>query len=314
MVCLGLVLPCYNEEAVLPTSFERLAQLFDELVAEGRISPDSFMTFVNDGSKDNTWEIIKRQAEKDSRVRGISLARNSGHQNAILSGMMAVREECDAVITIDADLQDDLAAIARMVEAFEQGYDIVYGVKVSRQADPLAKRVSAQAFYKMQHVMGIEAVYNHADFRLMSRRAIDMLAQYPERNLYLRGIVPTLGLKQTTVEEVIRERPAGETKSNHMRILTRATNGITAFSTCPIQLILLIGIIFLVVGLTMAVYILGSFFCGHAIAGWTSIMISIWIVGGATMISMGIVGIYIGNIYKEVKRRPLYHIAERVGF
>ncbi|MCF0194708.1 MAG: glycosyltransferase family 2 protein [Bacteroidaceae bacterium] len=311
---LALVLPCYNEEAVLPTSFERLTVLFDTLTAEGCISADSFMTFVNDGSCDRTWELIKEQSARDHRFRGISLARNSGHQNAILSGMMAVRGECDAVITIDADLQDDLAAIRTMVEHFEKGSDIVYGVKVSRKADPLLKRISAQSFYKMQSAMGVNAVYNHADFRLMSRRAVDMLADYPERNIYLRGIVPTLGLRQTTVDDVISERTAGESKYNLVRMLTLATNGITAFSTRPIQLILMMGGVFLFLGLLMAVYILGSFFSGHTTTGWTSIMMSIWIIGGAIMLSLGMVGVYIGKIYTEVKRRPLYHIAESVGF
>ena len=310
---LALVLPCYNEEAVLPTSFERLTALFDTLTAEGVVSADSFMTFVNDGSGDRTWELIREQAARDRRFRGISLARNSGHQNAILSGMMAVRDECDAVITIDADLQDDLAAIRTMVEHFKQGSDIVYGVKVSRKADPLLKRLSAQSFYKMQSAMGVNAVYNHADFRLMSRRAVDMLADYPERNIYLRGIVPTLGLRQTTVDDVISERAAGESKYNLVRMLTLATNGITAFSTKPIVYIIYLGVAFQIVGIIMAIYVLVSFFQHYSVSGWASIMLSMWLIGGSLMLSVGILGIYIAKIYTEVKRRPLYHIAETVG-
>lgn len=293
MIRLALVLPCYNEEAVLPTSFKRLATLFDELIAEGRIAKDSYMQFVNDGSCDATWQLIQQQSAQDSRVRGISLSRNSGHQNAILSGMMTVKSMCDAVITIDADLQDDLSAIKRMIEKCEEGYDIVYGVKVSRKADPLLKRLSAQAFYHMQRTMGVDAVYNHADFRLMSSRTLCMLAEYSERNIYLRGMVPMLGLRQTTVDDVISERVAGQSKYNLVRMLSLATNGITSFSTRPIQFILMMGGVFMLVGLIMAAYILWSFFSGHVIVGWTSLMISVWIIGGALMLSLGVVGIYV---------------------
>ena len=314
MIRLALVLPCYNEEAVLPLSIPKLQSLFVTLQQTKSISDDSFMLFVDDGSRDATWSIIEANAKEHSNIRGISLAHNSGHQNAILAGMMTARELCDAVITIDADIQDDLNAISRMVELCEEGYDIVYGVKVSRKADPLLKRLSAQAFYKMQNYMGVKAVYNHADFRLMSRRALDFLAAYPERNIYLRGMIPMLGLRQTTVDDVISEREAGKSKYNLMRMLSLAANGIISFSTRPIQLILTMGGIFMLVGITMAIYILASFFSGQALAGWTSLMISLWIIGGAIMLSLGVVGMYVAKIYTEVKRRPLYHIAVKAGF
>ena len=272
------------------------------------------MLFVDDGSRDATWSIIEANAKEHTCIRGISLAHNAGHQNAILAGMMTAREECDAVITIDADIQDDLNAISRMVARCEEGYDIVYGVKVSRKADPLLKRLSAQAFYKMQTTMGVKAVYNHADFRLMSRRALNFLATYPERNIYLRGMIPMLGLRQTTVDDVISEREAGESKYNLVRMLSLAADGITSFSARPIQLILTMGGIFMLVGVFMAIYILVSYCSGHVIAGWTSLMFSLWIIGGAIMLSLGVVGMYVAKIYTEVKRRPLYHIALKTGF
>ena len=209
MIKLATVSPCYNEEEVLRHSVERLTALFERMIADGLISDDSMMVFVNDGSRDRTWEIISELHGKNRFVRGVNLARNVGHQNAIMAGMMTAKDWADAVITIDADLQDDIECIPQMVRHFEQGNDIVYGVKVSRQADPLMKRMSAQAFYKLQSSMGVESVYNHADFRLMSRRALDMLADYGERNLYLRGLIPTIGLPSTTVDDVIGVSHAG---------------------------------------------------------------------------------------------------------
>ena len=310
MIKLATVSPCYNEEEVLRHSVERLTTLFERMIAEGLISEDSMMVFVNDGSRDRTWEIISELHQQNRFVRGINLARNVGHQNAIMAGMMTARRWADAVVTIDADLQDDIECIPQMVQRFEAGNDIVYGVKVSRKADPLAKRLSAQAFYKLQSSMGVESVYNHADFRLMSRRALDMLADYEERNLYLRGLIPQIGLQSTTVDDVISERVAGQSKYTLAKMLSLAVNGITAFSTRPLQMLVNMGVLFLIIAFGIGIYVIHAMIAGTAVPGWSSLILSIWLVGGFQLIAMGIVGIYIGKIFTEVKRRPLYHIAE----
>ena len=307
---LATVSPCYNEEDVLRHSVERLTALFERMIADGLISSDSMMVFVNDGSRDKTWEIITELHAKNKFVRGINLARNVGHQNAIMAGMMTAREWADAVITIDADLQDDIECIPQMVRHFAEGNDIVYGVKVSRQADPLMKRMSAQAFYKLQSAMGVESVYNHADFRLMSKRALDMLADYEERNLYLRGLIPTIGLPSTTVDDVIGEREAGVSKYTLSKMLNLALNGITAFSVKPMYAIFTVGMLFLLVSFCIGIYVAYSLIMGTAVPGWSSLILSIWFVGGVILVAMGVTGVYIGKIYTEVKRRPLYNIQE----
>lgn len=280
------------------------------MIKEGRISPESVMVFVNDGSRDKTWELIQKLHKENHFVRGINLSRNVGHQNAIMAGMVTAREWADAVVTIDADLQDDIEVIPRMVDDFEKGYEIVYGVKVSRQADPLMKRLSAQAFYKLQSKMGVESVFNHADFRLMSRRAIEMLMEYKEKNLYLRGLIPMIGLSTTTEDDVISERVAGSSKYTLKKMLSLALNGIAAFSVKPIYLILYLGVLFLLISFAIAIYVAHAIIVGTAASGWASIMLSIWFVGGVVLLALGIVGLYIGNIYKEVKRRPLYHVRD----
>jgi glycosyltransferase involved in cell wall biosynthesis len=280
------------------------------MIKEGKISPESVMVFVNDGSRDKTWELIQKLHKENHFVRGINLSRNVGHQNAIMAGMVTAREWADAVVTIDADLQDDIEVIPRMVDDFEKGYEIVYGVKVSRQADPLMKRLSAQAFYKLQNKMGVESVFNHADFRLMSRRAIEMLMEYKEKNLYLRGLIPMIGLSTTTEDDVISERVAGSSKYTLKKMLSLALNGIAAFSVKPIYLILYLGVLFLLISFAIAIYVAHAIIVGTAASGWASIMLSIWFVGGVVLLALGIVGLYIGNIYKEVKRRPLYHVRD----
>jgi glycosyltransferase involved in cell wall biosynthesis len=280
------------------------------MIKEGRISPESVMVFVNDGSRDKTWELIQKLHKENHFVRGINLSRNVGHQNAIMAGMVTAREWADAVVTIDADLQDDIEVIPRMVDDFEKGYEIIYGVKVSRQADPLMKRLSAQAFYKLQSKMGVESVFNHADFRLMSRRAIEMLMEYKEKNLYLRGLIPMIGLSTTTEDDVISERVAGSSKYTLKKMLSLALNGIAAFSVKPIYLILYLGVLFLLISFAIAIYVAHAIIVGTAASGWASIMLSIWFVGGVVLLALGIVGLYIGNIYKEVKRRPLYHVRD----
>ena len=310
MIRLATVSPCYNEEDVLRHSVERLTALFGRMIAEGLISDDSMMVFVNDGSRDRTWEIIRELHSENKFVRGINMSRNVGHQNAIMAGMMTARKWADAVITIDADLQDDIECIPQMVRHFEEGNDIVYGVKVSRQADPFMKKLTAQTFYKLQDKLGVESVYNHADFRLMSRRALDMLSDYKEHNLYLRGLIPQIGLQHTSVDDVISERYAGTSKYTFSKMMGLALNGITAFSVKPLYLIFNIGIVFLVIAFCIGIYVVHALVTGTAVPGWSSLILSIWLVGGFIMISMGIVGTYIGKIYTEVKRRPLYHIAE----
>ena len=310
MIKLATVSPCYNEEDVLRHSVERLTALFERMISEGLISSDSMMVFVNDGSRDRTWQIISELHSSNKYVRGINLARNVGHQNAIMAGMMTARAWTDAVITIDADLQDDIECIPQMVRHFEQGNDIVYGVKVSRTADPLMKRMSAQAFYKLQKSMGVESVYNHADFRLMSKRALDMLAGYEERNVYLRGLIPMIGLPSTTVDDAIGEREAGVSKYTLKKMLNLAIDGITSFSTRPMQAIFYLGWVFLVIAFCIGIYVVHALIAGTAVPGWSSLILSIWIVGGFVLISMGITGMYIGKIYTEVKHRPLYNIQE----
>lgn len=310
MIRLATVSPCYNEEEVLRHSVERLAALFERMMVEGLISKDSMMVFVNDGSRDRTWQMIEELHRENKYVRGINLSRNVGHQNAIFAGMMTARAWADAVITIDADLQDDIECIPQMVRHFMEGNDIVYGVKVSRQADPFMKRMSAVAFYKLQNSMGVESVYNHADFRLMSKRALDMLAEYKESNLYLRGLIPQIGLKSTTVDDVISERYAGTSKYTLKKMLNLALNGITAFSVKPMYAITYLGIVFLIITFCIAIYVVRAIILGTAVPGWSSMILSIWLVGGFVILCIGITGIYIGKIFNEVKHRPLYHIQE----
>jgi len=310
MITLATVSPCYNEEEVLRLSVERLTSLFQRMTAEGLISPDSMMVFVNDGSRDRTWDIIRELHQQNPHVRGINLARNVGHQNAIMAGMMTAKDWADAVVTIDADLQDDIECIPQMVKDFQSGFDIVYGVKVSRKADPLMKRMTAQAFYKLQASMGVESVFNHADFRLMSRRALQMLEGYSERNLYLRGLIPMIGLPSTTVDDAISERQAGASKYTLKKMLNLALDGITSFSVKPLYCIIYLGIAFLFISLGIGIYVLHALIAGTAVPGWSSLILSVWLVGGFVLICVGITGVYIGKIYNEVKRRPLYNIQD----
>ena len=313
MIRLATVSPCYNEEAVLRHSVERLTALFEKMISEGLITADSMMVFVNDGSRDRTWEIICQLHHENKYVRGINLAHNVGHQYAIMAGMMTAKDWADAVVTIDADLQDDIECIPKMVKAFEEGHDVIYGVKVSRQADPILKRMTALAFYKLQSTMGVESVYNHADFRLMSKRALNMLSTYEERNLYLRGLIPMIGLSSTTVDDVIGEREAGASKYTLKKMLGLALDGITSFSVKPIYGIIYFGLFFLLVAFGIGIYVVHALVAGTAVPGWSSLILSVWLVGVCILISVGVVCVYIGKIYNEVKRRPLYHIQEVLG-
>ncbi len=310
MIRLAIVSPCYNEEEVLESSVRRLTELFNSLIKDKKITENSFFLFVNDGSRDRTWEIISRLHKENKFVCGVNLAHNVGHQSAIMAGMMVAKDRADAAITIDADLQDDLQAIPQMIDDYEKGYDIVYGVKVSRTADPLLKRLSAVAFYKLQAKLGVNSIYNHADFRFMSRRALEMLSQYKEKNLYLRGIIPTIGLNSTTVNDTISERSAGSSKYTLGKMLSLALDGITSFSVKPIYGIIYLGLLFILICMGIGVYVVHAIVAGTAVPGWASVILSIWLIGGLNLISIGIVGVYIGKIYKEVKNRPLYNIQE----
>lgn len=310
MIKLGIVSPCYNEEEVLPLSVEKLEKLFADLKSKNKISSDSFVMFVNDGSKDSTWSLIQKFYNEKDFIYGVNLTQNVGHQNAIMAGMMTAYTMCDALITIDADLQDDLNCIEQMIDLCEEGNDIVYGVKTSRQKDSFMKRTTAVTFYKVQEMMGVKAIFNHADFRLMKKEAVERLSKYQEKNLYLRGLMPTIGHKTATVSDTIGEREAGKSKYTLQKMLKLATDGIFSFSTKPISLIIGGGVFFLVGFLAIFVYVLVSLITKHYVPGWASLMASIWLIGGFLTFSVGIIGEYIGKIYIEVKNRPLYHIEE----
>lgn len=310
MITLATISPCFNEEEVLPDSVQRLSTLFDRLISQGVISKESRMVFVNDGSSDSSWDIITHLHNANKHVCGINLTTNRGHQCALLAGLTTAVDWADAFITIDADLQDDLEAIPQMIEHFEKGAEVVYGVKVQREADPLLKRMSAEAFYRLQRAMGVESIFNHADFRLLSKDAVKMLTQYEERNIYLRGIIPMLGLPSATVDDVISERSAGQSKYNLGRMLALAIDGITSFSVKPMYGVIYLGLVFLVIALLIGINVVWSLITGVAVHGWSSLILSVWIVGAFMLICMGIMGLYIGRIYQEVKRRPLYHIAK----
>ena len=308
MVKLGIVIPCYNEEAVVADTAAEVLGILGDLVQREVISADSFVLFVNDGSTDSTWQLITGLHSQDSRVKGLNLLSNVGQQNAIMAGMMTVRELVDAVVTIDADLQDDITCLEKMLGYYSEGCDIVYGVRESREVNGYFKRTTARMFYRLQRALGVKIVDNHADFRLMSRRALDELAKYKERVLYLRGIVPLLGLRSAEVSYRFCERKAGKSKYTLGKMLNLGVDGITGFSATPINYIIGTGCLFLVVSFFMMLYILWSFFVGRAVSGWTSIMLSMWFIGAMILLSIGVIGKYIANIFAEVKRRPLYHI------
>ncbi len=305
---LYLVIPCYNEEAVLPETSRRLAQKLDALSAAGKISAESRVLFVDDGSRDRTWSLISEFHRADRRFGGVKLSRNRGHQNALLAGLMTAKERCDAAISLDADLQDDLDAIDRMVDAFHEGYDIVYGVRSSRETDTVFKRTTAQGFYKFMKLMGVDIVYNHADFRLMSRRALEGLASYEEVNLFLRGIVPLIGYPSTTVEYERHERFAGESKYPLKKMLAFAFDGITSFSVKPIRWVTGLGFLIFLASILALLYILIVKLFGFTVPGWSATTASIWMLGGIQLLSLGVIGEYVGKIYTEVKARPRYFI------
>ncbi len=305
---LYLVIPCYNEEAVLPETARQLLAKMNSMFDRGMISRESRILFVNDGSKDRTWEIIEELHASNSIYSGVKLSRNKGHQNALLAGLMTAKEKADMMISLDADLQDDVDVIDQMVEKYYAGNDIVYGVRSARKTDTFFKKFTAQGFYKIMQAMGVEIVYNHADYRLMSKRAVEGLAQFKEVNLFLRGIVPLIGYKSDVVTYERHERFAGESKYPLKKMLAFATDGITSFSIKPIRLITTCGILIFAVSILMLLYSLAVHFMGRTVAGWTSMIISIWAIGGLQLLAIGIVGEYIGKIYLETKARPKYII------
>lgn len=303
-----IVSPCYNEEAILRYSADTLTSFLKRVIALGKIAPSSRILYVNDGSRDRTWSLIEELHKDNSFVEGLSLAKNVGSELAVMAGMMAARERADVVVTIDADLQDDVEAIEEMINHYLDGCDIVYGVKTSREADPWLKRITAEGFYRLQQNMGINVIFNHTNFRLMSKRALEALSEYSERNLYLRGIIPQLGFRSAEVEDVIRERTAGESKYNYTKLLLLAIDGITSFSTKPISFIVGMGLFSLLISIVMAIYVLVSYVEHLSVPGWASLMLSLWFIGSMLLLSIGVVGQYIGKIYIEVKARPRYHI------
>lgn len=303
-----IVSPCYNEEAILRYSADTLTSFLKRVITLGKIAPSSRILYVNDGSRDRTWSLIEELHKNNSFVEGLSLAKNVGSELAVMAGMMAARERADVVVTIDADLQDDVEAIEEMINHYLDGCDIVYGVKTSREADPWLKRITAEGFYRLQQNMGINVIFNHTNFRLMSKRALEALSEYSERNLYLRGIIPQLGFRSAEVEDVIRERTAGESKYNYTKLLLLAVDGITSFSTKPISFIVGMGLFSLLISIVMAIYVLVSYVEHLSVPGWASMMLSLWFIGSMLLLSIGVVGQYIGKIYIEVKARPRYHI------
>ena len=309
---ISIVVPCYNEEAALKFTIPQLLKIFDDLVGQGKISSESFVLCVDDGSRDKTWEEIAKLHEKDNRVKGITLAHNRGHQYALLSGLMEVKDKCDAAVSIDADLQDDPLAIMQMVEEFLKGKEIVYGVRASRSTDTWFKRTTARAFYKFQASMGLQTVYDHADYRLMSSRALDILSQYGESNLFLRGIIPQIGLDTAIVKYDRHERVAGESKYPLKKMLAFSVDGITSFSARPMRMIFFVGLTLLLIDILVALYVLIAYFGDTAMAGWPSIMLSVWFLGSLILMAIGIVGEYIGKIFVEVKARPRFNIKSTI--
>ncbi|MCM1503975.1 MAG: glycosyltransferase family 2 protein [Muribaculum sp.] len=309
---IAIVIPCYNEQDALPITAAKLIELLDKMAGEGLVSDKSYILCSNDGSRDKTWQVIEQLHNNDPRIKGISLAHNRGHQYALLAGLMSVHGHCDAAISIDADLQDDPNAIDEMVRRFREGKEIVFGVRSSRATDTWFKRTTAHGFYTFQKLMGLDTVYDHADYRLMSDRALGLLEQYGESNLFLRGIIPQIGLDTAIVTYERHERVAGESKYPLAKMLSFSIDGITSFSSKPIRIIFMTGLILLLLDIAVAIYVFSAYFGDTATLGWTSLMLSIWFLGSITLMSIGIVGEYIGKIFNEVKHRPRYAIRDRL--
>lgn len=310
---LYLVIPCYNEEAALPITADKLRKKLENLIFSDTISENSKILLVNDGSKDNTWNLIKQYQLEYKYFAGVNLSRNFGHQHALLAGLLTAKDYADAVISMDADLQDDINAIDEMIERYKEGFDIVYGVRSKREKDTFFKKFTAESYYRMLALWGAKLIFNHADYRLMSRRALNTLAEFKEVNLFIRGLVPMVGYPSTQVYYERGERVAGESKYPLKKMLSFAMDGITSLSVKPIQAITKTGIIVFAFSIMMVVYSVVQWFTGHVVTGWASIICSIWTLGGLLLIAVGIVGEYIGKIYLETKHRPVFIIADTVG-
>lgn len=310
---LVIVSPCYNEERQIAESSAKLNGVIDNLIAKDKISSDSIILFVNDGSTDHTWDEIVKAHLSSSRVCGLNMATNVGHQSAIMAGMMTAKSMADAIITIDSDLQDDIHAIECMIDKFRNGAHVVYGVKNDRTADPWLKRKLASMFYRVQRFLGVKTIKNHADFRLLSRHALDTLASYPERNIFLRGIIPLMGYDIVTVDDTLSPRKNGKTKYTVSKQIHLAIDGITSFTISPLEHIFVWGVAMMGIALLMFANVIVSLIMGRAIAGWASIMLSIWFIGAILTMGVGLIGIYIGKIYLEIKHRPMYRISESIG-
>jgi polyisoprenyl-phosphate glycosyltransferase len=303
---LSIVVPCFNEEEILSYTISELDGYLRDLITKRIVSNKSKILFVDDGSKDQTWSIIYKESLNNNQIKGLKLSGNVGHQNALLAGIFTVMEASDCVVSIDADLQDDIQAISEFIEKFKEGYEIVYGVRKGRQIDTFFKRNTAQWYYKLMNKMGVKLIYNHADFRLMSKRALQELERFEEINMFLRGIVPLIGFRSTSVYYDRKERLAGETKYPLKKMLAFAFDGITSFSITPIRFVLFIGFLSFFISLFFGVYFIGLKFLGSTEIGWTSLITSIWLIGGLQLIAIGLIGEYIGKIYTESKRRPKY--------
>lgn len=312
MTKLYIVIPCYNEEEVLPETSRRLKEKLTALQEDGRITADSHVLFVDDGSKDRTWELISQLHTEDPLFSGVKLSRNRGHQNALLAGLFCAKDRADAVISMDADLQDDIDAVDGFLEKFAEGAEIVYGVRSSRKKDTFFKKFTAEAFYKLMSFMGADVVFNHADYRLLSNRALNGLFEFKEVNLFLRGIVPMVGYKSDVVYYERNERFAGESKYPLKKMLAFAFEGITSLSIRPIRLIISLGTIMLLFSVAMLIYFLVQHALGHTVAGWTSLIVSIWAIGALQLISIGVIGEYIGKVYLETKQRPRFIVEKFV--
>ena len=307
---LYIVVPCYNEQEVLPETSKRLKAKLEQLITAGKISEKSRVLFVNDGSKDRTWEIISALHQQSPLFCGVDLTRNRGHQNALLAGLMTAKDKADAVISMDADLQDDVEAVDQMVDKFLEGVDIVYGVRSSRKKDSFFKRTTAEGFYRVMNALGAETVFNHADYRLMSKRALEGLEQFREVNLFLRGIVPMIGYRTDVVEYERGERFAGESKYPLKKMLSFAMEGVTSLSVKPLRMITGLGFLIFLVSLVMIIYNLARWAMGATVTGWASLACSLWALGGLILLALGIVGEYVGKIYLEAKGRPRFLIRQ----
>ncbi len=310
---LYIVVPCFNEQEVLPSSNEKLLNLMTLMKEQSLVSRDSKLLYVDDGSRDGTWKIISSLASAHRDVAGVKLACNSGHQNALMAGLASAVDHCDITVTIDADLQDDINVIPKMVERYNDGCDIVFGVRQERKTDSWFKRTTASMFYKLMNRLGVNTINNHADFRLMSRRAVLALLDYKERNLFIRGIVTKLGYKTDCVYYDRTARTAGESKYPFKKMMNFAIDGITSFSVKPVRMVFMVGVLFLIIAMIMLIYVLTAYFMGRAVSGWPSLILSIWLVGAFILIGLGIIGEYVGKIYTEVKNRPRYNIDTTLG-